>query len=201
MSNKLELLDAYLEHNKLRREGDCWDPIMPFMILDCVYQIYTDDIKPLKLKHEMKKWSSVWADNYNRVNNSFFRSFNEDQQDEVIEMMDDFQEWMRDDLNRVRMSLMKSVPVEDATLNYIVSSCLLCSALIKAAKFIFNNRFKKVRPAYGNPIDYLERMEKATIKIAAYFYLSNENYNPNASDSLGDDITSLCERIVSFLNQ
>lgn len=202
MSSKLDLLKAYLKHNNLVYvSGDCWDLLLPFLMLDCVFQIYSKTIIPLKLKHEMKRWQTIWYDNYHKFNMAFFRSFTDEQQDEVIDMMDEFQEWIKNDIDKLRFSFIGSIPVDDIELRKIVADCMVTSALVKAAKYIFNHRIKKFKLAYGDPNGYLTKIERASLKIAAHYYDSNINYNPNVDDSLGKNLSGLCNRMISFLKQ
>lgn len=198
---KREILEAYLKHNNLKIvRGNSWDPILPFLMMDCVYQMYSETIKPLPLRHEQKRNRSIWRDNYQRMNQSFFRSFNDDQQDEVINIMDQFNEYIKNDLDRLRFAFMGCLPIEDIETKKIISVCMATSALTNAAEHIFKNRFSKVKLAYGDPVIYLEKIKISAVRIANYYYKASTDFNPNTDRNLSGHLQALCNRMVRFLN-
>jgi len=200
--DKKEILEAYLSHNGFTRvNGESWDLLLPFLMMDCVRQLFDDTIKQLPLRHEAKRYKTMWVENYNKMNQSFFRSFNDGQRDDVIDMMDEFEEWIKNDLDRLRFSFMATLPVDDIESKKIIAACLATSALTRSAEFIFNNRLGKLKPRYGDPRKNLELIKVAAIKIANTYYNFNKNFNANEVPSLSDNLQGLCNRMVGFLTK
>lgn len=93
----VEILDAFLSKHKLRRmKGESMRLVMPWYIMDKVYDIYQNDIKDFDVKGRtqmMNKYRNMWKNSYNKFNLDFFDCFDEDQTDEIIERFNEFHEY------------------------------------------------------------------------------------------------------------
>lgn len=198
---KLEILDAFLDYNKLRRvDGESWDPLMPFLLMDCVYQIYDKDIKTLPLRHESKQIRNIWRDNYNKLNKHFFLAFNEEQEDEVIKMMDEFEAFIKNDLDRTKFAFMNCINDQEIEDRKIIASCLLVCSLTCAADYIFAERFKDLK-VLGDPRGEMDRIHKSASRLANKYYHSSRNTDPTGSPELGKLLQALCNKVILFLMQ
>lgn len=104
---KRDLINRYLASiGKVRVQGDTTEPILPFLIGDAIYTIYNKDIAPLKLTQEEKQLRKHWAKNYTMFNKPFFAAIGGEGSDEVVDMMDDFEEAIANDIMVLRSELM-----------------------------------------------------------------------------------------------
>lgn len=91
-----EIARAYYKHNNLKlqqgSEGSL-EAILPFIIMDAVYQLYCTYIKPMNVKGQLAQIRNHWSKTYSQFNQHFFRSFDEDQIDYVVDKMDAFDEY------------------------------------------------------------------------------------------------------------
>ena len=61
--NANELVDTYLAHKGMRRvKGEGYDAILPFFMLDSMYQILSKEISPIPCRQEQKLALKKWKE-------------------------------------------------------------------------------------------------------------------------------------------
>ena len=199
------LVDTYLAHIGMRRvAGDGYDAIMPFFMLDAMYQILAKDISPIPCKQEQKLILKRWKGAYNSFNRDFFSAFSQEQQDEIIDMMDDFQEFINNDIIIAKVAVMNQLKPLGLTFEQqkIVASCMVCHVLAQTAQItwgaIYKNRWgeDKVNP-------YIKAIAKYSYEwMNMYFSKITDAYvNPNDSEPICTAMDLLCKKMVKFLKQ
>ena len=89
---KRELIDAYLSSiGRQRVKGDSTEPLLPFLLGDAIYTIYTQDIAPLDLRQEEKRLRTDWDRHYTLFNRPFFAAIGGAGSEQVTDLMDDFE--------------------------------------------------------------------------------------------------------------
>lgn len=93
----VEILDTFLtKHNIRRKKGESLRVVMPWYIMDKVYEIYQNDIRGFEVKGKaqiMNKYRNMWKRSYDKFNLDFFGCFDVDQRDDILERFDDFHEY------------------------------------------------------------------------------------------------------------
>ena len=207
---KTEMIDTYLRTIGITRiQGETLEPLMPFLLGDAIYQIYNKDIKPLPLKHEEKKVRGQWAKAYDRFNRSFFRAFSNEQSIEITDLMDDFEEYIANDLMVLRCQVLQilgdHIPFEQ---RQVITSALLCHVLAQAAQCVWKDVYK-VRiirngktlreEGVGNPD--LDGINRAAFLLATKMHcrVSDQYIDPNKCDGVPPAVQALCRRIYGWL--
>lgn len=198
-----ELVDTYLAHKGMRRvKGEGYDAILPFFMLDSMYQILSKEISPIPCRQEQKLALKKWKEAYTTFNRDFFRAFNQDQQDEIIDMMDSFESYISNDLMVARVSVMKELARYEIPFEHqkIVSACMLCHVLAQAAQIIWGAIYKNPRNiAKESP--YIKAILKhSNTWMNLYFAkISDAHINPNDSEQICLAMDILCKKMVKFL--
>lgn len=216
MITNQEIVDTYLAYkHKKRTEGEKVDntlPLMPFFIMDACYQIYCKDIKDLPVKQLMKKHKKKWAENYHKFTTDFFRAFNQDQVDYIIDMMDEFNDFIHNTIVMLKAEvvnyLKQNIPFEEKK---VLGSLLACNVLAQAAQIMYGEMFRKgqiryhckalhsvvtVMPREKN--NYIDSVKKANYDFACCFTSAKE-IDLTDSDKVMAVVNILCKKIVKFL--
>lgn len=218
MITNREIVDTYLAYkHRKRTEGERIDntlPLMPFFIMDACYQIYCKDIKDLPCKHLMKRAKTRWADAYHKFTTDFFQAFNQDQVDYIVDMMDEFNDYIHTQLVMLKSSVMNhftdNTPFEDKK---ILASLLACNVLSQAAQHMYGEMFRKgvqhfrmrgvrgvvtLMPRETDP--YIESVKRASYDFACLYPVA-KGVDLTSSDKVMGMVDVLCKRIIKFLKE
>lgn len=143
-----EIVDVFLASKGLKREkgndGDI-SPLLPLIIMDSAYQLFNKYINPVECKREMKMYKNQWKKLYHEFNMTYFRYFNEEQSDFVIDLMDAFDEHIEKHLFICHIQIMNKVNFEPTDRQKVLAGTLLISILCQAARIIYEGFFQKAK--------------------------------------------------------
>ena len=104
---KREIIERCLNGiGRTRVLGDTSEPIMPFLLGDIMFQSYLQAVRKIDLRHEMKQMDKRWRALYKRFNDPIFHDFADDEKVEVTDLMDSLEEYLANDIMRLRSMLM-----------------------------------------------------------------------------------------------
>lgn len=213
---KRELINTYLTSiGRTRVQGDSTEPLLPFLLGDAIYSIYTSDIAPLDLHREEKKLRSDWSAHYTRFNRPFFASIGVDNHEQVTDLMDDFEAYIANNLMVLRSELMLlfgDIPFDDRR---PIVSALLCHVLAQAAQCAWGNvyRIGKVIGRKGpGPRQVVHKAEKNmdldainrdAFALANIWHTSIHKalVDPNKTKGIPPAINALCRKIYRWLEE
>ena len=98
----------------------------------------------------------------------YFRCFNEEQRDFIIDIMDEFDEHIEKHLFICHVQIMNKVNFEPIDRQKVLASTLLISILCQAARIIYEGFFQKAKIPMKCTI--LEQMDSAIIKWQNLYY-------------------------------
>lgn len=194
-----EILDAFCKSRGLtRKKGASPEPLLPFLMMDCVYQMYCEWIVKLDCRFETKRYRNDWRKAYQELNKNFFKAFDIDQADAVIDMMDDFEKYIHNDLVITKVAIIDCLE-EDRSLEeqQVASSCLLGEVLCWSAMVVWKRVFEKAHQMDVH--DQIDRMRKSIHRFI------NAWYKPRTHICISDDpkceqaITALCNKMIWYL--
>lgn len=186
-----------------RIQGDGYDAILPFFMLDSMYQIMSKEIAPIPCRQEQKLALKRWREAYNSFNQDFFRAFNADQRDEIIDMMDAFEAYINNDVLIARVAVINELTKYDIPFEQqkVVSSCVLCHVLAQTAQITWRAIYKN---SWGEDRDnpHIRAILKNCWKwLNIYFASITDAYvNPNDSEPICTAMNILCKKMVKFLS-
>lgn len=193
------LVDTYLATIGLKRlKGSSASPLLPFFILDAMYSILTKDIASVPVKNTTKKALTEWIHAYNLLNRSFFRAFTQDQQNDVIDLMDSFQESIANDIVITKVQVMNQlgkygIPFEGQT---ILASAMVCNILAQQASIVWEE-------VYRRPHKSFVALERHSQRWMQSYFLQHYpgHINPNDDEQICLAVDILCKKIIQFLDK
>lgn len=199
-----EIVDTYMRHCHMRRvQGTGGDPILPFFMLDAMYQILKRDLWPVESRHEAKRERTLWLNSYNAFNRDFFSAFDDDQKDYIIDLMDSFESYINNDVIVARVAIMNQIKqygleFEDQK---VLSSFMLCHILAQTAKITWNAIYKT---KYCGPRAsvYLDSILKHSSRWMNLYFASKSDahINPNNDKQICLAVDILCKKMVNFIS-
>lgn len=202
MITQKQIVDTYLAYKRRRRtKGGREDntlPLMPFFIMDSCYQVYCKDIKDLPCRHLMKQAKRKWADNYHKFTTDFFSAFNQDQTDYIIDIMDEFNEYIHNSVVMLKSAVVNYIPdVISFEQKKTLGSLLVCNVLAQAAQHMYGEMY---RDAFMRKEEdqFIERIKSASHHMSGIFPESSK-VELTASPQVMQMVKNLCNNIVKFL--
>ena len=198
-----ELVDTYLAHKGMRRiKGNGYDAILPFFMLDSMYQILSKDIAPIPCKQEQKLALKRWREAYNSFNQDFFRAYSQDQQDEIIDMMDAFETYINNDVLIAEVAVMNDLAQHGIPFEHqkVIASCVMCHVLAQAAQITWGAIYKNSRNISKESPHIKAILKYSSTWMNLYFAkVSDAHINPNDSEQICTAMDILCRKMVRFL--
>lgn len=212
---KRELINAYLSSiGKVRVQGESIEPILPFLLGDAIYSIYNKDIAPLPLKREEKKLRNNWAKNYTMFNRPFFAAIGGEGGEQVTDLMDDFEDYIANDLMVLRSELMLLLGEIPFDQRKPIVSALLCHVLAQAAQHAWGNVYRSAKvlgtdkrngrkmivhsPEKNMHLDAINR-DAFILANGWHSDISKAFVDPNKTKGIPPAINALCRKIYRWL--
>lgn len=195
-----EVAEKYLAGSGIRiTEGDGFEFIIPYIIMDVVYnEYYLKVIKRVKAKHEFKQLRERWRRAYDTLNRDFLKYYDEDQQGDVMDFMDEFTSYVSNDLTILRIQVLNLMPqttMEDAD---IVIAGAISGMLSEAAHLCLKNIYKKT---IGINVEH-PAMKEITYCARRFASLWFERHCEGVVDydnpKIEMAVHGICNRIVEF---
>ena len=211
---KKDLINTYLASiGRTRVQGNSTEPLLPFLLGDAIYTIYTRDIAPLKLRQEEKRLRNDWAANYTLFNRPFFAAIGGDGADNVTDLMDDFEAAIENNMMVLRSELMLLLGDVPFDKRKPIVSALLCHVLAQAAQCAWGNVYR-VRKTVGHTAEgrrmmvhrpetnmYLDAINRDAFALANRWHnaIRQALVDPNKTKGIPPAITALCRKIYRWL--
>ena len=193
------LVETYVAHLGLKRiKGTGADPILPFFILDVMNTILHRDIFPVKSQFEEKKARKLWVQNYHIFNKDFFSAFNDDQQDEIIDIMDGFETFINNDVVIVKVAVMNEISKYGVELEdqVVLADVLVCHILAQSAQILWTAVYRKENPYIRSILFYAGKWMELYAKRRVDRAIHTED-----SEEITNAVNALCKKIVKFLDR
>ncbi len=196
-----EMVDKWLASIGMKRvQGHTLETILPFLMLDVNYQIFLKTVRPLESKHEMKLWKQRWIDAYNRLNKQFFRAFTVDEQNEVVDKMDDFDNWIANDVMIAKVQIMNFLQDLDFDIQKTCAELMIANIMAQSAQIVWGNCYK-TSTLYNQKNMDIQAIEKASSRFMNLFHsaVSDRHVNPNQSKPIVAAVDVLCQKMIKWL--
>lgn len=201
MTNK-EIVDTYLKAQGFKRitGGDeDFSPILPFIMLDGVYQMYCKTISPIQCRFEMRKYKNDWEKSYNAFNKAFFDCFSDSQTDAIIDKMDSFADYIGNYLVVAKVQIMDVLKNEPSERQEVLATCLLCSILAQSAQVVWKRVYKSGH--YGVSENFaIKNLHKAICDFMNAYYGKNKPHiKVDKEKPVSDAVSVLCHKMITWL--
>lgn len=192
------LVDTYIGSLGLRRiKGSSASPILPFFVLDAMYQIMQRELCPLKVTFQTKRAMNEWLHSYGLLNRHFFGTLSPAQQDEVIDIMDLFSEKVGNDITVTEVAVMNQLSRYgmEAGEQKVLASAMLCNILAQQASVIWEDVYRRAN-RYLLAIEHQSKQWMQTYFIRRF----PGHINPNEDEGICTAVDVLCKKIIYFLD-
>ena len=116
---------------------------MPMLLMDAMNMLYDEYIAPLPLRHEQKRLRSWWHEAYMQFVAQAFMPFDDDQKDELVTKMLEFEDDIHDEVEMFRVASMNHFMVYDTDVRITLSAILACNALAQSAQILYKAQHRK----------------------------------------------------------
>lgn len=197
-----ELVETYLEKQGMRRikgTNEDFSPLLPYLMLDAVYQMWCKTIKPIECKFELNKYKNTWNKNYNEFNRQFFNCFNIEQRDAIIDKMDDFEQYIGNDITIAKVQVMNCINFETLDRQDVLATCMLCSILAQSARIVWGRVYKNAK-FHDEKNGYISTIEKSIKNFMdTYYGKGKPNIKCDEDKKVSDAVSVLCKKMIYWL--
>lgn len=107
-----EITDKFLARLDLKRgnndvKNDC-SVLMPLLMMDNAYTLYGEYIAKSGVKFELNKLRKDWEHKYHLFNHQYFYAWNADESDYVLDLMNEYEEYIKHNLDLTFYEVMNS---------------------------------------------------------------------------------------------
>lgn len=200
------LLDTYLDYHNLalrsttsqepNRDGM---PFMPMLLMDAMNLLYEEYIAPMPLRHKQKHLRTQWHEAYKHYINQEFMAFDDDQKCELCDIMDDFEEYIHNEVEMFRVASMSRFMQYDTDIRITLSAILACNALAQSAQILYKAQRKREN-------SYIASVESWSLKLLNEYADKNTDRSATQVDlNKFQDLTiasrNMCKSVVDFARE
>ena len=197
--SRAELLDAYLRFHKVRlapkkgtsvRDGMSFAPMF---LMDAMNMIYEKYIAHIPVKHAEKRFRTIWHEAYVSYINNEFQAFDMDQKCEICDLMDEFSNYIHNEVEIFRTAVMGKFMKYDADIRLAISGVLSCNVLAQSAQIIYKAQYRKPNP-------YIATVESWSLKFLDVYADKNLDRSQTQTDlNMYKDVDLACRRICKSI--
>lgn len=138
-----ELVKSFLDHKGfIKEKGSTNAPIMPNILADSLYLCWEENLKG-RLKQEAKMQANRMMAAYRRFNREFFASFDKQQTEACVNAMDEFSEFVDNELKLFRLAIRNRVKKLNAEHKEVISHIAVCNFLSSQANEMWGIIYRK----------------------------------------------------------
>lgn len=195
----------YIEANGLRvvaGDAGVGDLLVPYLLMDAEYSLYQKYVTKVSAKRELKKVKGAWVEAYGLFNRAFFSAFGEEQRDVVVDLMDEYEEWVGNSVEIARITVMNEIGKEGYDLDEqeLLGACLMCNCLSQCANIVWETIHVDAR-GMKRKSDAIERVEWCSKRFADVWMEQRGDrkvINLNENKKVNAAMNALVSKIVRF---
>lgn len=121
----------------------CTDLFLPYLLMDCQYQIFDKNIKGINMKGYMKSVKNRWAEQNKLFFKSLFIGLNPEECEELTDLMDEFEDFIQNDVSILKSHIVSCIPSEvDFEKRVLIGDSMSCNILAQCAQIVWGSMFK-----------------------------------------------------------
>ena len=198
----LPLMQRFLEAQDLKiiRGRLCTDLFLPYLLWDCQYQIFDMNIKGFEMKGYIKTVRDRWAKQNSIFSKSLFRNLKPEECEEMTDLMDEFEEYIRNDVSILKSHVVSCIPTDvDFEKRLLIGDSMSCNILAQCAQIVWGSMFKT--PAGNNDVNPIIRgIENLSHRMACEVHnCDKQTIDLNKERIIHACVDGLKHKIVLFL--
>lgn len=199
------VVEKYMKAHNIKAEGAIEQLLVPFYVMDICYQIYLKEVKPKVLKHEPKKFITLFQQEYKVFNYELFRYISVEDSEKVTDRMDEIESVVHNYIMNCRIALMDIFSDYNDKDRDFMTSLLLCDLICQISSIMWTAIYTTLdNGKKGETNLHLQRMRSYIFKTCNYYEakLGMHNViNLNDSKVLHDACTVLTNKIIDAISQ
>ncbi len=138
-----ELAEKYLKaHNLTATKGKHLTQVfLPYIIMDMARELESKSLGALTLRHKTKHFYKLAMGERAEFYRDFFRPFDDDEVDEIIESFDGFGEFIDNELQLTRVAVSNAIDFLDFNLQMTMTDIFLTEIMAQCAAIIYYDNF------------------------------------------------------------
>lgn len=220
-----ELVNKFLQHRGYSEiKGESLLPIMPYIVMDVVYNMYNKTIRPIPARHKLKKLKTTWEDAYNRFDRVFLAAFTPDEQNEIMDKMDSLEDYIANAKTIALVQTMNCFSFLTLEQQQVLACANVCNLLTHYAAQIWSNVYKnydlhkgsarkpgiqyyeikgKIYRETPNRSEELSAIERASEKLMDEYYktVGGPDVNLQNCPQMRDSCLSLVRKTYEWLKK
>ena len=200
------LSERYIEANELRvvkGTAGVGDLLIPFLLMDLEYSLYQKYVRKVDARRELKKVKNEWERAYGLFDREFFSVFSEEQKEWVVELMDEYEEWVWNGVEIARIAVMDEMAKREGyelDVQELLGACLMCNCLAQCANIVWE-AIHVDRRGRKRKNDAIERVQWCSKRYADVWMEQHGDravINLNDNKRVNDAMNALVRKISRF---
>lgn len=187
--------------------------LVPYMLVDLAHSEFNKHIKDLPLKGEIKKLRNRWKDENAKFFVSFWGDLGGKGQDDMIDLMDEFEGHFNNLINVIRVQVMNAVSGIPFAEQRIIAAAQFCNIMYQVANIYWRSKHQSVtaiplaKSAFlrysGKDNPYLVRARAYSAKFSQMYYapFRAKGVSLNDNKGLSDAVVALENRLVLWVRK
>ena len=195
------LIDSFLKYKGYtsnKKSGNA--PLSPFIMADALYVAHDTYLKG-HLKQEAKYHANKMMECYHRLNHDFFKAFSREEQDELVEKMDSFDDYLHNDFEMLRMAVTKPIMHYPIKTRNVVAALCIVKLLACHTEYLYSVIF---RDPLGNPIpnSNIQGIKHHACEMFRHYSAKHgsDNINLNDEPAVSLCVNNISKRISQFID-
>lgn len=193
----MNLLNTYLKAKGWRSSGNSHEPLLPYIMSDAVYIIHNEYIPAIHLTQEAKMYSNRMMKNYNHMNHQFFKIFSPAEQEQIVDIMDSFSEYIHNEVEILRMTVMQRMEKYPTAIRMNSSVLVALVHLSECAKITWHNIYGKIP---NKELDAIAYNAQRLLQAYGDRYVS-DTLNLNSCPEVVQASINLINKIKKFIEE
>lgn len=195
-----ELVKRFIEYygGKPGNVGNDITPIAPYILMDLAYQSYRKHIAPLPVRGRAKQLRTYWSSAYHKFNSQIFLPFNTAERDEVIDRMDDIEDYLSEEITELENAITAYLETKNVRNTEVITCAILNNILAQSAQELIRIASTSLtgQPAESRDLDGVRIF---CIKFATEYLPPDEYIDTSSDERVNNAVDALSHKIALWI--
>jgi hypothetical protein len=178
---------------------------VPYLMLDVFQIIASDHLAKVDFRKEEQLHYTELMNDYHRLNSLFFQELTQDKQDVIIQMFDDFGEYIHNEVEIFRLSIIGCIMELPDDFRAVCGSLCVSKLMISQAVRAWMGMYRKEFRGDDSSFHLLQSMERHIAELMNHYFrretrLQND-INLSTVDSVRRAEENVVKKILKFLKE
>ncbi|MBQ2289907.1 MAG: hypothetical protein II249_04480 [Bacteroidaceae bacterium] len=178
---------------------------VPYLMLDVMQIISSEYLSKVDFTHKERKHYTHLMNDYHSFNTLFFSSLTSEQQDVVIQMFDDFGEYIHNKLEIFRFSIIGSIMQLPEQFRATCGDLCVCKLMISQTVRAWRNMYRRQYRLDDSSYQLLQSMEHHISELMSHYFKREnglqEDINLSTVETVRRAEENVIKEILKFLKE